>query len=339
MTIGDNLLIYYRSQVLQEIRTYFCSFMQTNNINDFHLSTGRSLRTKFIDFLADPTTRKMCASLTREIALAHGIPASTLVIQRQATPRIFRPGDHGTSVHTDYWYGHGTSYFTVWVPLTPVQEGNAFWAIRDEHNSTLISECTKDFSLTLTDSILKTYGYPVLPPEDSVVVFSSQLLHGSPLNYSGATRLSFDFRFGAESDITTTKDPANFAHLLTEVGTRKLKSIDLENTRFIKYIVGGQGLSTLAQHVLIEGLAKVRGFRIAAQEAEVERFGRPVISEYLSGHLEKKGLGGILVASESLLPAGIRKEAYLTSIPVFFALENFGNWELDHPHGGGVFRP
>ena len=49
-------------------------------------------------------------------------------LQRTPSPRIFFPNSHGTSVHTDYWYGHGQTAHTVWVPLINCVQGATFFS-------------------------------------------------------------------------------------------------------------------------------------------------------------------------------------------------------------------
>ncbi len=53
----------------------------------------------------------------KELCVKYKIPINEFVVQPVPTPRIFRPGDHGTSWHTDFWYGHGETFRTVWVPI------------------------------------------------------------------------------------------------------------------------------------------------------------------------------------------------------------------------------
>ena len=79
----------------------------------------------------------------------------------------------------------------------------------------------------------------------------------------------------------------------------------------------------MAQHVIIEAVAKEYGLTISGQEAELERFGQPIFKEYLNGLAKKKKFNGVVIASKSILDeTSIFMAKNNKTIKVYCALEN-----------------
>jgi hypothetical protein len=249
-----------------------------------------------------------------------GLQHDNLVLQSIPTPRVFRPGTHGTSFHCDYWYGHGLEFYTIWLPLTPVEPGNSFFVCTEEYQKSLYEKLENTLKFIELEEEILTFSSPVLPKPGSAFIFNSKVLHGSPTNISSKTRVSFDFRIGHKSDVTSTKDLANYYHFKN--GFFYLPKHPLEGARVLKYVCGGKGKNTFAQHAIIEESARHYKMNISEQEAEVERFGFPMLHAYLSGAMSHKKLDGIIIASRTLLDPEIINLASCSKLKVWCALEN-----------------
>jgi hypothetical protein len=249
-----------------------------------------------------------------------GLLNGRLVLQSVPTPRIFRPGTHGTSFHCDYWYGHGLSTNTVWRPMTPVERGNSFFICDAERQDVLYEKLVSTRKFTELENELLGFSSPVLPDQGSAFIFHSQVLHGSPKNTSSRTRVSFDFRIGSSADPSSTKDLANYYHF--ENGKFVLPTHPLNGKKVLKYICGGEGKNTFAQHAIIEESARRYNMNISEQEAEIERYGYPMLRAYLGGAMTQKNIEGIIIASSTIIDADVARLASMSSFPVWCALEN-----------------
>jgi hypothetical protein len=236
------------------------------------------------------------------------------------TPRVFRPGTIGTSYHCDYWYGHGEKSYTVWVPLTIIEEGNTFHVATGVEADEYVQSLEKDKVYQPLPSSLIAAAVPVLPEIGQAFVFNSKVLHGSPLNTSNSTRLSFDFRISSGSDPTSTKDIDNYYHYIDS--NYQLPKHELDGARVLKYICGGVGKNTFNQHIIIEAAAKRFNMNVHEQEAEIERLGFPIFGEYVHGKMEKSKLDAMIVASVSILDDVSIKLVKLSNVKVWCALEN-----------------
>jgi hypothetical protein len=236
------------------------------------------------------------------------------------TARVFRPGTIGTSFHCDYWYGHGAESNTIWIPLSDLEADNSFRVCIHKNQDTLYREIEeKGLYVDIPEDIIND-SEPVLPKPGQAFVFSSKLLHGSPLNSSTRTRLSMDFRISSTNDPTSTKDLANYYHY----GSNgfNLPRHELEGKRLLKYICGGKNKNTYLQHVLIEETAKRYKMNVAEQEAEIERFGHPIFRKYLDGKTSCHKIEGLIIASKSILDDESIDFARKSGLVVWCALEN-----------------
>ena len=99
-------------------------------------------------------------------------------LQRQ---EYFFPNSHGTSIHSDYWYGHGLSAVTIWIPILNSISGATFYADHKKviqnniHSSTFSLDDLKRISEEITKK-----DNEVLPPKNSAF-FSIQQLYTDQL--------------------------------------------------------------------------------------------------------------------------------------------------------------
>jgi hypothetical protein len=287
---------------------------------DLQQSPAHLIRNAMFEFFRTDAFLDSYVVIAEEAAGSIGLLSDKLVLQSVPTPRIFKPGAHGTSFHCDYWYGHGLSTYTVWLPLTPVEPGNSFFICAEKCQRHFYDTLVRTRKFTELEDELLEFSAPVLPPKGSAFMFHSEVLHGSPKNTSSKTRVSFDFRIGSNADETSTKDLANYFHFDGERFVLPRHALD--GKRVLKYICGGPGKNTFAQHVIIEESAKRYNMNISEQEAEIERYGFPMLQAYLGGAMNHKNLDGIIVASRTVLDDEVIGLASGSGVPVWCALEN-----------------
>lgn len=312
-------LDYFRSDAIQDIRAMFNRRMNEEKIDKDDTSV-RKIRECMFEFFQTTQFKNAYFSLAAEIIHYLGFPIQSAVLQMLPTPRIFRPGSIGTSYHCDYWYGHGVMSNTVWVPLSEVEEGNTFWVIDSEDEEALYKRMETAGTYDQIPSDLTEYAVPVMPDMAEAFVFSSKLIHGSPVNKTNQTRLSFDFRLSPANDPTSTKDLANYFHYRNE--TFELPKHDLDGKRVLKYICGGKGKNTYIQHIIIEETARRYNINASEQEAEIERFGHPIFKSYLQDKKTPQKLDGLIIASKNILSEDAIKAARMSKMRVWCALEN-----------------
>jgi len=253
----------------------------------------------------------------------YGSPSDTC-LQTSPTPRIFFPNSHGTSVHSDYWYGHGLSAITTWVPILNSISGATFYADHRKALGNYINEQNFDLNyLKKVSEEISIKENEVLPPPDCAFLFDSTMLHGSTLNTTEKTRISFDFRISRIADITSTKDLDNYLIFDNNINEYKLPNHKLYGKKILKYICGGKNKNTFAQQVLIDSFSERYNLQITDQEAEIERFDYPILHGLIKGYKLKNEYDAIVLASEYIAFDFLAKLGEINSnIPIWSALEN-----------------
>ena len=279
------------------------------------------LRAVLFDFFSTNEFKDAYYKLASELSGLYGIPHRDFIIQPQPTPRASMPGQHGTSWHTDYWYGHGKDFKTVWVPLMGIVPGSTFDVVESylENERVLNYYSNNPESLEGDFDLLGSETHQVLPDNRSAFVFDSCLLHGSPKNTSQLIRVSFDFRFGKVTDTSSSKDLSKYLKI---DGSNLVPVSKSFPGKYLKYIRGGYDLSTSIQHILIEGSTKSLSIKIAAQEAEIERHGQPMLKKHLRLIKDQTSeFTGIAVASKVLLDDDVLSLISDSGAVVYCALE------------------
>ncbi len=253
----------------------------------------------------------------------YGTPSSTC-LQTSPTPRIFFPNSHGTSIHSDYWYGHGLSAITIWIPILNSISGATFYA---DHRKVIDNYIDKpNFDLSYLKKITKEIAIKeneVLPPLNSAFLFDSSMLHGSTFNSTNKTRVSFDFRISKVGDSSSTKDLDNYLIYNEESGGFEMPQHKLYGKKILKYICGGHNKNTFAQQILIDSFSKRYNLQITDQEAEIERYKYPILEGLSKGYKLKNEYDAIVLASEYIAHDFFLKQGNLISkIPIWSALEN-----------------
>jgi len=310
---------YISTQYTNQIQDYFNEVFPIT-LNDIEDTDASVIRNAMFAFFSTKRFKElyfdMASSLGKELRLDMG----KLVLQTSPTPRVFKPNTHATSFHCDYWYGHGLQSYTVWTPLMNLDENNTFHLAKENKQDELYDLLEKSRGIVRNEEDIIKDCFPVMPDKGSSAVFNTTTLHGSPLNKSTKTRLSFDFRLGISPDETSTKDLENYYKYNGK--TFEIQDHPLKEKKVLKYICGGKNKNTFSQHSLIEQSAERYKYIIDGQEAETERFGHPVLEQYLDGLLEEKGFSGIVIASSSIIDDDMLKQLKTSKVKTFAVLDN-----------------
>ena len=315
------LFSYVKSDLVSVFREEFKDYAK----NDISETNGEfnltQLRSVLLNFFSTTEFKKAYYKIAKELSEIYDISESRFIIQPQPTPRVSSPGQHGTSWHTDYWYGHGRDFRTVWIPLLGVVPGSTFDVVESAADNKKLLDYYSSNPDLLADNfnLMDSQTHQVLPDNDSAFVFSSRLLHGSPLNMSEMNRISFDFRFGSVEDSSSTKDLSRYLKI---VGNELIPNGKKYPGKYLKYIRGGCGIDPSVQHILVEGVVNSHSIEIMAQEAEIERYGQPMFRKHLKAIEQKTAeFIGIAVASKSLLDHDILSLISSSDAIVYCVLE------------------
>jgi len=277
------------------------------NINDKSISL---IQNKFYEKENIDKLKVIKIGILKELIKNKILQNKTFYVQRSPTLRIYKPSQHGSSFHTDYYYGHPKNALVIWVPLFPTTKKNSIYFV----NHDVEKEINKDFKnlgklLSQKDIDIKcmenSYSYDLGHKE--ILIFPTTSIHGSPINNDTKTRLSIDFRITPTSGGVGSKDISNYDIFSDGTLNPTLNDFStLIQNKTIKLIFGGKDFSTQSQHILINSYAQSKLINISAQEAEIEKLGYPILHQYLNGLLNEKKLDGIIVASKGLLPKNLR---------------------------------
>jgi hypothetical protein len=315
---------YINAPEILTLVTNFSEQLAMDGVSDFNVSKHKNLRNLMIAYFKAELFQSDYFRVAKVIIEEMGLDVSTVLLQKIPTPRIFRPGDHGTSFHSDYWYGHGDQTITVWTPLSSIEEGNSFFILPTyELNASFTKALNESNGVAspAQEELLAQSSHSVSMDIGSSIIFPSNILHGSPCNKTDKVRVSFDFRIANKNDITSTKDPESYFIWMNNTFVADQNRFSGAN--YIKYICGGKHKNTLAQHLIIESVVKEYDISISGQEAEVERFGQPIFREYLNGLAHMKKIDGLIVASRSILDdESIQAAKDCNTVKIYCALEN-----------------
>ena len=312
------MIPYFESPVIARIQPLFSSLLE------FELTPKNNhiIKSEFFRVFNSDEFNILYSRLSREI-VDDFFPAETDVrVQATPMPRIFYPKSHGTSFHTDYWYGHGLTTYTVWLPLFNCISGATFFS---DHNNSLGIDTVNDPSLNPLSSLfidmLCAPLFEVLPPHSSCYVFPSHVLHGSICNNTPATRLSFDFRITQADDSTSTKDFSD--HLLfSDSNLLVPNKHPLRGKSVLKYITGGKNSNAQIQLQVIESIALKHGVLAHDQEREIERYHYPVLKKILKDKTFLSQYEAIAIMSASQLPQEVIGLIASSEVPFWSCYDN-----------------
>lgn len=313
---------YLNSRYISEFKNHFFKHLLNLGIDGKKTTSGNDIRSVFFSYFRSKEFKIIINKFCKELCVKYKIPINEFVVQPVPTPRIFRPGDHGTSWHTDFWYGHGETFRTVWVPIKGISPGATFQLVLSpDCNQKLVNYYSSNPELLAKEiDLLDCETMPALPPDESALIFDSNQLHSSLSNETNIERMSFDFRFGNVNDSTSNKDLSTYLKFENDTLTHRYKNKDY---KFLKYIRGSKVLDTSAQHILIEGCGKNRQMNIIGQEAEIERYGQPMLLKHINDIKDKKSkFDGIIISTEKLIDENYKKKIQSSNVSIYFVLEN-----------------
>ena len=291
--------------------------MFLNTFTENNLITGNVDRDYLYSFTHNDFFLNFFHGLSNDIVKKLSLDKDNVLLQPNVTVRKFEPKSHGTSFHTDYLYGHGIKTYTIWIPLYGLQKGNSFWMYPKMDND-LSEKLALDYKKDLENKIIKEC-FEVLPEKNECIIFSSNTIHGSPINNSINTRYSFDFRISFLDDHTTTKKVDEYLILKNNMWVSQPNPFN--ELLFLKYICGGVNRDTSMQHEIIETVSKKKKIKIVAQEAEIERYGYKVFERYVHESSNEKGFNAIIIASQNIINSKCIDIIKNSNLKVYSALE------------------
>jgi hypothetical protein len=308
-----------QADTIPNLRGSFYHFLKTRDISDTTKIDSAVLRRHMFDYFETAGFIEQYQAFALQIAKVIMPAEVEFIVQKTPTPRIFRPGAHGTSFHCDYWYGHGERSYTIWTPLSAVDSKNTFLMCDEEHNDHIREQIAGLQQFIELPETERHHFHPVAPGLAEAVVFGSKMMHGSPINNSVNERISFDFRIGLINDTTSTKNTDTYYHYKNN---RFVIQKPFDGLRFIRYVCGGINKDTLAQHLVIDSAVKNFNLIIVGQEAEAERLGYPVLKELLNSKKLNKEFNAIIIAAESVISIDLISIAHQSGLKIFTVLEN-----------------
>jgi len=208
------------------------------------------------------------------------------LFQNTPTIRIQLPGRLSVSYHTDAWYGHGQNARSFWLPLTELNEKNTLMMSVDINQSLkLIQDISeKLYPLDKINDESRLICSPLLGSFGDLYSFSSEMIHGTELNSSSTTRVSFDFRIIPDSSSLGTKPLSNFLDRKS-LGSNLKENPEKEvrkKLNAISYSNLCNGISAKAQLMLCYAYASSQSIEIVGNESEILIFEHlPVLEYYL----------------------------------------------------------
>jgi hypothetical protein len=308
-----------QADVIPSLKTCFYEFLKQRDVIDTAMVEPSLLRRHLFDYFETKEFIEKYQALALTIAQVVFPKEIEFIVQKTPTPRIFRPGAHGTSFHCDYWYGHGEHSYTIWTPLSGIDENNTFLMCDEKYNDEVREKITNSKQFIDVEANDRRYFRPVAPGSNEACVFGSKMMHGSPINMSKTERISFDFRIGLLNDATSTKNINTYLHYRNN---QFVVSKPFTEMKFIRYVCGGKNKDTLAQHLVIDSAARNFNLTIVGQEAEAERLGYPVLQEILNTKNLNKEFNAIIIASESVISLDLINQIRNSNLKIFTVLEN-----------------
>ena len=167
---------YIDSPSILNLVTNFKDYLFANGVQDFNDSKHKHLRILMIDYFKKKQFQDDYFEMAISILKRLEIDPQNSMLQKTPTPRIFRPGDHGTSFHSDYWYGHGEKTITIWTPLSELILGNSFSIISNQQFNESITEILNEGSGVATleqeKKLMEASDHIIIPMGSSVVLHS-----------------------------------------------------------------------------------------------------------------------------------------------------------------------
>jgi len=233
--------------------------------------------------------------------------------QRVPSVRIQMPGHLSVNYHTDEWYGHGHNIQNFWLPLVPVSDTNSMF-VADEFASRTVTERirSEEKSISEMNELAKSVCYPLRMDFGELFHFNSHIIHGTEINSTGKTRISFDFRVQRDGDDRGVKDESFFIR----PGERK-RNPSAQTSNLGAIYIGKQGgftriISQKYQVLLCSRYALENGISAPIGETELSGFAHhPVLWNLVCGN-QVGSFSHLIIFSALLLPSDPTERERLT---------------------------
>lgn len=301
-----------------------------SRLHDLILKTDlRPIEDAIYQLFAGTEFQEMYDRLCRDIAETRY--DGRVAYQHTPSVRVHMPGSKSVNYHTDEWYGHGHNVHNFWLPLVPVDDTNSMYML----NEVVSEELERDMrigrkSIEEMNASCHSHAKPLAMNFGEIFCFNSHILHGTVVNNTDSTRISFDFRM-----LPDGCDPGVKSHSFYILpGARHANPTDAKRqTRAGLYFGMGQGIlgsiSQKYQQLLCLRYAVDNGMAALTLETELSGFSHhPQLWNMISGTYA--GAFDVLVLfSASLLPLDCKErarfldEATHRKLPLHFVCEDF----------------
>ena len=250
------------------------------------------------------------------------------LIQKTPTIRIHLANGRSVSFHTDEWYGHG-DVNSFWIPLTKVGGVNSLQIARDVEISRNFKKKVIEEKMSLDEINTNAIKIcePVIADYGDLIIFNRDIIHGTVINKTNTSRVSFDFRI-APNDLCLGNKPISnyffYEDLFQDNDKFNEKSI---NKRALLYTGTCGNVSSKNQSIFIEEFSKINNIDIVAAESEIIIFDHcPVLIKYIIN--PEIQIDQILLYGVDLLPKNkedrfvIYEESLKNKIKLIFASED-----------------
>jgi sporadic carbohydrate cluster protein (TIGR04323 family) len=223
----------------------------------------------------------------------------------QAVPsvRIQMPGQISVNYHTDEWYGHGHEVQNFWLPLTEVGGTNSMF-VTDEATSRRITQQISDGrkSIVEMNELARSVCSPLNLSFGEIFHFNSRIIHGTEINGTDKTRVSFDFRMLRDGDDRGLKDQSFFLRPGARSQKRETRSLAPGAIYIGKQDGFTQVISQKYQALLCNRYAKENDISAYLSETELSGFSHhPVLWNMVRGN-HAETIEHLILFSALLMP-------------------------------------
>lgn len=232
----------------------------------------------------------------------------------QAVPsvRIQMPGQISVNYHTDEWYGHGHEVQNFWLPLVAVCGTNSMF-VADVDTSREVTHAIRvgRKSITEMNALARSVCSPLDMSFGEIFHFNSHIIHGTEVNTTDKTRVSFDFRILRDGDDRGLKDQSFFLR----PGARSHDSQPQQTAAAAIYIGKQSGFTKIIsqkyQALLCNRYAREKNISAYLSETELNGFSHhPVLWNMICGN-HAKTFEHLIVFSALLLPTDLAERKRL----------------------------
>ena len=301
-----------------------------SRLHDFIQKTEfRPIEDAIYQLFADIEFQEMYDRLCCEIVEARY--DCRVAYQHTPSVRIHMPGAKSVNYHTDEWYGHGHNVNNYWLPLVPVDGANSMYVLNEAVSKELESNMKIGRkSIEEMNASIQPHATALAMNLGEIYCFNSHILHGTVVNNTDSTRISFDFRMLPDGCDPGEKSDSFF--ILP--GTRHTNPVESkQKNRAGLYFGMGQGvsgnISQKYQQLVCLRYAADHGLAALALETELSGFSHhPQLRNMISGTFAG-AFDVILIFSVSLLPSDSKERTHLldeatrSQLPLHCVCEDF----------------